>query len=339
MKTALQTLVLLLWLALFAWFVQRADSGEIWATVGRLGWWAPLVLAPFAAVYGADALGWHFAFGSRYPHRLSFASLYRIRWCGEAVNNVVPSGTIGGEAMKVYLLHKRGVPAKDATAAVIVGRTVQTLMQVVFIALGAAAFLHVRPEVTGLRLAMGVVLTLSVGAIGMLFWLQTHGLFTRLLRFARRRRWFWRRLEAQAERLMRIDRQVLEFYGQDHRQFMYCATAYLGGWLLDTLDIFLVAWLLGLPIGWTHALALEAFIGVAKLLGVGVPGGLGVQESGINIVCRLGGLPDTFGLAYALIRRGRDLVFASVGWLMLYSEEASLWELSRRLAKETTGEL
>jgi len=49
--------------------------------------------------------------------------------------------------------------------------------------------------------------------------------------------------------------------------------------------------------------------------------------------------PHTFALAYALIRRGRDLVFASVGWLMLYSEEASLWELSRRLAKETAGEL
>lgn len=339
MKAALRILVLVLGLALFGWFIHRAGPAEIWSTVRGLGWWAPLVLVPYVAVYAADTMGWRLAFGRRYPPGFRFWTLYRVRWCGEAVNNVVPSATIGGEATKVYLLHKRGVPGRDAAAAVIVGRTVQTLMQVVFIALGAAAFLQVSADRPGQRLAMGIVLALSVAAVAVLFWLQTHGLFNLTLRAAAWFRGPWARLQAQAERLRRIDRQVLEFYGREHRFFVGAAAAYLCGWLLDTLDIVVVAWLLGMPVAWTQALAIEAFIGVAKLFGFLVPGSLGVQESGITIVCRLAGLPDTFSLAYALIRRGRDLFFASVGWLMVYGEEATLRGLSRRVAAEAGTEL
>jgi uncharacterized membrane protein YbhN (UPF0104 family) len=102
--------------------------------------------------------------------------------------------------------------------------------------------------------------------------------------------------------------------------------------LLDTLDIFLVAWLLGLPISWTHALAIEAFVGVAKVLGLFVPGALGVQESGIALVCRLAGLPEALGLSYAIIRRGREVIYASIGWLLLYLEEATLKGLSGKIA-------
>ena len=113
------------------------------------------------------------------------------------------------------------------------------------------------------------------------------------------------------------------------------ACGYFSGWLLDTLDIYLVSWLLGMPIGWTQALAVEAFISVAKMLGLFVPGALGVQESGIALVCRLAGLPDALGLAYAIIRRGRDVVYASLGWLLLYLEEASLKELPQRIASQS----
>jgi uncharacterized membrane protein YbhN (UPF0104 family) len=116
---------------------------------------------------------------------------------------------------------------------------------------------------------------------------------------------------------------------------MLSVCGYFTGWLLDTLDIYLVSWLLGMPVGWTQALAIEAFISVAKMLGLFVPGALGVQESGIVVVCRLAGLPDALGLAYAIIRRGRDVVYASIGWLLLYLEEATLKGLPGRVASKS----
>ena len=128
---------------------------------------------------------------------------------------------------------------------------------------------------------------------------------------------------------------MTDFYRYDRRRLEMSTGGYFTGWVLDTLEIYLVAWLLGLPIVWTEALAVEAFISVAKMLGLFVPGALGVQESGIVLVCRLAGLPDALGVAYAIIRRGRDVVYASIGWLLLYLEEATLKGLRSRVATES----
>ena len=76
---------------------------------------------------------------------------------------------------------------------------------------------------------------------------------------------------------------------------------------------------MGVPITWSQALVVEAFTGVAKLLGVWLPGSIGVQESGIILMGKLVGLPGTFVAAYALIRRARELIFAGMGMLLFYA--------------------
>lgn len=338
MRTAARVILLMAGLALFAWFVQRAGLGEIWRTCAKLGWLAPLALLPYAVIYVADTLGWRFAFAGNTALPVSFWRLYLIRWCGESVNNVVPSAYIGGESVKVYLLHKRGVPAGQAAASVIVGRTLQMLTQVLFIALGAAAFLSMADPESTVRRGMVFVLAGSVAAVAALFWLQSHGMFSIFFRVLSKLGLRSATLESKREKLEQIDQRVVDFYRSDRRRFLASAGGYFGGWLLDTLDIYLVAWLLGMPIGWTQALAVEAFISVAKMLGLFVPGALGVQESGIVLVCRLAGLPDALGLAYAIIRRGRDVVYASFGWLLLYLEEATLKGLPARVASESNNQ-
>jgi uncharacterized protein (TIRG00374 family) len=250
------------------------------------------------------------------------------------VNHVVPSAYIGGESVKVYLLHKHGMAAGPAAAGVIVGRTVQMLTQVLFIALGAAAFLWIADPGSQVRTGMAFALAGSTAAVGGLFWLQSHGMFSILFRVLPKLRLRFVSFESKREKLEQVDRRVIDFYRNDRRRFAFSAGGYFTGWLLDTLDIYLVAWLLGMPIRWTEALAVEAFISVAKMLGLFVPGALGVQESGIVLVCRLAGLPDALGLAYAIIRRGRDVVYASIGWLLLYLEEATLKGLRGRVATE-----
>jgi hypothetical protein len=84
--------------------------------------------------------------------------------------------------------------------------------------------------------------------------------------------------------------------------------------MLDSVEIWLTAWLLGMPIHGFQALAVEAFVGVVKVVGMWVPGALGVQESGIVALVRLAGGADLLGATYALLRRVRELLFAAVGW-------------------------
>ena len=85
------------------------------------------------------------------------------------------------------------------------------------------------------------------------------------------------------------------------------------------VEIYLVSHLLGMPISWSQAIVMEAFTGVAKALGMWLPGSLGVQESGIILLGRLAGLPPALAAAYAIIRPIRELIFVAIGMLLLYA--------------------
>ena len=323
MKAAIKWAALTLGLVLLGWYVSRLDLAAVKEALQRLGWLAPLVLIPYFTVYVVDCLGWRLAF-SESPG-VGFGTLLRIRWSGESLNNVMPSAYIGGEALKVYLLRKCGVQASTGTASVVVSKTAQTVAQVLFISLASITFLYVAGDQPGLRIGMSIVLSCGVLVVVGMLWLQRCGLVNVLFSVARRLRLRIRALETNRAKIDEVDRTISGFYRARPRRFVASTAVYFSGWMLDTTEIYLVSHLIGLPITWWQALCVEAFTGVAKMLGMWVPGSLGVQESGIVLLGRLAGLPDTLSFTYALLRRVRETIFVLIGWGLLYMAEATPW--------------
>jgi uncharacterized membrane protein YbhN (UPF0104 family) len=150
--------------------------------------------------------------------------------------------------------------------------------------------------------------------VGLMVWWQRRGAFGVVLAVLGRFGVRSARLESRRPQLERVDDTLRVFY-RDHRGRLLGATAwYLTGWMLDTVEIWLVGQILGMPLHWGQALAVEAFIGVVKVLGLWIPGSVGVQESGIVLLVRWVGGSDVLGATYALWRRIRELAFAAVGW-------------------------
>lgn len=320
MKLALRILLAVAGLALFGWFVHRAGVEEISRAFANLGWWTPLALLPFLLVTLFDTVGWRFAFGREGTHGVRFLRLLQIRWAGEAINSVLPSAYIGGEAVKVHLLRRRGVPSMSGASSVVAGKTAQLFAQVTFIGIGAVAGIMNLPSGSPARSAMFVVTGIALVVVAILFWLQKRGIFTTLLRLTQKLRLRVRALTERADKLRTLDHRIFDFYRQQHGKFFLSFAAYLAGWISDTLEILLVSHLLGMPVDWSQAIAVEAFISVAKALGLFIPGALGVQESGFVFLFLLFGMPTALGVSYAIFRRGRELIFATIGAAMLYSE-------------------
>ena len=118
MKRAIQAFLRLLGLALLALALRRVGWQDLWATLQPLGILAPWLLLPYLAVYLSDCVGWRWTLPAQLP--VGFVRLFLIRWAGEAVNNVVPSGYVGGEAVKVLLLRRLGVTPAVTTGAAVV---------------------------------------------------------------------------------------------------------------------------------------------------------------------------------------------------------------------------
>lgn len=328
MKLALRLLVASAGLALFGWFIYRAGLTEILAAFGRLGWTAPLVLLPFLIVYFFDTLGWRAAFGKNPVP--SFPVLTRVRWAGEAFNTVVPSAYIGGEAVKVYLLTKRGVSAVVAGSSAVTGKILQTLAQVVFLTIGAFAGLTILRSDSLARYGMFAIAGIGSVIVLLLFRLQRHGMFGGLLALARKFGLNIAALERNEPELLQLDDRIRNFSRTDPVHFWLSGGAYLIGWICDALEIFLVSHLMGMPLTWVEAVAVESFTSVAKALGIFVPGALGVQESGIVLLFQIFGLPEALGIPYAVIRRGREVIYALIGGIFLQLEHADIRALERR---------
>jgi uncharacterized protein (TIRG00374 family) len=293
--------------------------------LGRLGWLAPLALVPYLSVYVVDCLGWRLCLSPKLG--LPFTALFRIRWAGESVNLVVPSAYVGGEAVKVYLLRKKGVSGHLGTSAAVVSKTAQSIGQLLCILLAAAALLKLGSHDPAVQAGILTILAAGLALLVALFWVQRRGLFASLVNIARALPLNLGFIEKHSSKLIEVDAAITGFYRQHRPRFYAAIAVYFAGWLLDTLEIYVVSRLLDMPIEWTQALVVEAFTSVVKLLGLWVPGSLGVQESGIMLLGRLAGLPDTLSVTYPVLRRGRELIFALVGWLLLYTEHIGLGKI------------
>ena len=171
MRFRWKPIILTMALALLAWYVSTVDFHEAARVLSRIGGWAPLILLPYLIVYLVDALAW----ARTLPSTIRFRTLFWIRWAGEAVNNTLPSGYVGGEAVKVWLLQRHGVSATSGTLSVVVSKTAQTIAQVLFILLASIAFLILARDQTGLRAGILFVLTGSILAVAALCWIQKVG--------------------------------------------------------------------------------------------------------------------------------------------------------------------
>ena len=329
MKGAFKAVLAVVGVGALTWFLINADLPEIGRTLLEPGWLALLLPLPYLMVYLADTTGWRFAF--KFLPSVTFGTLFRIRWAGEAVNNVVPSAYLGGEALKAYLLRKHGVPVSTSAPAAIISKTVQTLAQLAFIALAGLAFLWIDVAPPAFRTAMLIVLGMGTAIVIALFWIQRHGLFGVIFNRLDQLPFRLGRLEPPRAKLLELDGEISGFYRSRPTRFLLCFGFYLGGWLLDTIEILLASHLFGAPMNWAQALAIEAFVSVAKALAIFIPGALGVQESSIVFLCRMAGVPESLGFTYAILRRAREVFFALIGWKLLALEEGTFKGLARRL--------
>ncbi len=339
MNKLVKGLLFILGLGLVIWLFWRAGPARIWGVVRSLGGWAPLLLLPYGLVYLIDTVGWRLAFGRDWPRGFPFAKLLRIRWAGEAVNNLVPSGYLGGEPVKVYLLRKCGISGWLGTRSVVISKTVQVLGQVLFIGLGAFLGGLQLPLSSPMRKAMWTIAGIAPVVLLVLIAVQYFGFLKTLGRLARLsprlRQWF----DRHRDQVGKADAEIRSFYHQQPGAFLMSAAAYLAGWLCDSIEILLMGAIFGWPLDWSRAIAIESFIGVAKGLGAFVPASVGVQESGVVLLFRAFGLTSTEALAYALIRRVRELLYALVGMGLLWSQEASFKRLKATIGSDSITRL
>jgi hypothetical protein len=119
---ALRPLAVLAGGLIVVWLIWEIGVATLVAELRKLSWRLPLILLPQVVTNLFKTEAWRIAFPRRRPR---FGLLFPVRLAGEAVNETTPTGTMGGDALKAYLLVRvgAGVPVEEGLVAVVVAKT------------------------------------------------------------------------------------------------------------------------------------------------------------------------------------------------------------------------
>jgi uncharacterized protein (TIRG00374 family) len=307
---------LLLGALLLAIVLGHADLGEAWAGAVRIGWGMAAVLGLYFVAFAIDSFTWQLALLNVPLDAAWFYRTWKVRMVGEAFNTLIPAAGFGGEPVKAYLYHKHyGVGYLEGYASLILGKTVNMIALVVFLAAGFALMLGSPALAATHKTAAGVGLAALAAGVSLFFAVQRLRVSTLAGTWIGRRR-FGRRLKSVLHHVREMDERLFRFYALHRGRFLAAVLLALVNWLLGAAEIYLAMLFLGHPVPATDAWIIEAVAQLARAGSFFIPAHVGAQEGAFFVVyAALTGSP-TLGVAVAFVRRFREALWLAWGFAL-----------------------
>ncbi|MGR3318803.1 MAG: flippase-like domain-containing protein [Candidatus Anammoxibacter sp.] len=303
-------------ISLFTFLIYKIGIDNIYKNLLAMGYKFPIIFLPFFLVFFLDTLGWQYSF-NRWSKGIRLRNLYPIRWAGEAVNILTPTGYVGGEPVKAYILKRYGVPLRDGMASVVVGKTVMTMAQIIFVIAGVIAATRYITANNYLIRAVEVSIVISIPVFCFFFYWQSKGLFTSILNLFERFNIKIKYLIKNKEKIEALDNKIRDFYKHNKKRFYLSLLYHFLGWCAGMLEVYTILYLMGYKINFFEALIIESFVQILKSCSFFIPGSLGVVEGGGILVFTALGFSVQVGLAYGIFRRLRELIWGGIGMVIL----------------------
>lgn len=289
----------------------EVGPGAVLRSFGALSWRLPLLFVfPAGIGIAFEALSWRYSFAR---DTVPFREILRARLAGDAFNGLTPTGGVGGEPLKAWMIRPWS-RLRESVPSLLINKTADLVAQALVQIAGIAVAIAILPLDSWLVRAMTAVFALEVVAVAGFVAVQSSGALTRGGSLLGR----LRGVTPAAGRLAaaRADLTLALYYRRHAARFL-AATACCGVALATAiLETQLILFFLGSDARLTAAVTLTACALAANFAGFLVPGQLGVQESGFVAGAAALGLPAEVGLTLSLVKRARDLVWYGIGFAL-----------------------
>jgi uncharacterized protein (TIRG00374 family) len=313
-------ILLLIASVFFVWILNEVGWDTLGHYLWQVGWYWPLLLLPYGVVNWLEAWSWKYILVDT-PARTTVGRLFWLRLGGEALNQLTPTASLGGEPFKASRLQADGVPLEMASASVVIMKGILVLSLVLYIFTGLALAPFYLPEAAKHMLFLSLA-ALGLAAAGIIFVVvQGREPFGNSFRFLNRRGWLPHFLRDQEGFLGDLDTAMSQFYRQYPSRAALAFFLFFLSWLLHSVEVYLMFWLLGHPISPGMAVCLDALAMLFTALGFFIPAAMGVQEGG-NILLALGfKLGFDLGAAFSILRRIREAFWLCLGLVVVWREK------------------
>jgi putative membrane protein len=308
--------------ALFIVLLIREGAAQVGLAIARAGWGLFAITLFHLVQTLSDAAGWLVLIPKQ--DRVGLTSSFFLHWLGESINNLLPTGRVGGDIVVARVAAMWGMPLRIATAAMIVDITIGIITKVIFIVISSILLIAATGRIDLTRPALVAVLTGLLAAAGF-YAVQRMGIFrwsaTLASRLAKSPGW-----DSLVQGGEALDQTIRLLYTR-RRGVTGCALFWTLSWIIASVEVWIALWALGLPTNFTTAVILESATLAIRGAAFLVPGAVGVQEGGYILLGNLLGIPSEMALALSLIRRVRELALGIPGLITWHLIETNrLWQ-------------
>ncbi len=310
------------------WTFRDVDLTRAWGSIALLGPAVLLVPLPYVLSAAMDGVAWSRLL-ALLQRRVSPLQLLSFRLSADALLVSLPGGALFAETLKPMLLKSRcGVPLNESVSVIAARKCFIVLAHGLYVGLGVVLgwdfLVHNSQRVLGIsglpQLGLGAALALMAIASVSAWVIGGGALAGRLGGLLERlpgqglKRW----LEERKAGFEQADGHLGQLLAP--RRSVLPSLLYIGMWVADATESFVLLRLLGFEIGFGEALAIEAIMSVLKVLVFFVPAGLGVQDAGYAAF--IGGVagPGSLHLAaaFVMVKRAREVLLIGVGYGLLF---------------------
>lgn len=310
--------------ALFLFILKQSDSQELWARVreldARFGW----ILLVSGVRPALRAVAWLRCLPET-ERSVGLFNLWRARLVGDAIGNLTTAGPLLAEPARLVCLGGR-LPLAAAVAALSLELFSYLLSACVLMLAGLLCLLAAVDAPASLRATSALTAAGLAGFLGVasLLWWRRWSLVELLRKVSAQvgrshhlLQNIIHKLEAPLQKLEQLEAHHFDFYRQRPHDFAWVALCEAGFHLCGVLEIWLTLHLLHVEASWLTAFLFEAVNRLINIVFAFVPVKLGVDEAGTGLLAGALGFGAVTGVALAVYRKLRVLLWTAVGLVLL----------------------
>jgi uncharacterized protein (TIRG00374 family) len=303
-------------LLLFAVLIWRSDLAVTGSLLSKVGWAAlPLMTLPHALVVALEVFGWWFAFPQT-GCRIAVVKIARFVVVSKAIQLITPSISQAAELLKIYLLRRAGFTSEISVSSVIAAKTTITMAELLFVGTGLGVIAtHVALEPALMTSAIIGIFLMCVAVAAIVAW-QRMGLFRPFLWLSRRLGMFGA-FRDRYEQFMFCTDALLRDYLNNRTRLWLSGLCYFLAWFAGALEAWAFLSILGISNDFLSALLVQVWLVLVTRVTAFIPGNVGAHEAAIVMMFSFLGLGMDSAMAFALLRRVRQVVWIALGLALL----------------------
>ena len=275
-----------------------------------------------------DCYSWKLCIDNLVKKKLRFYEVFKIRIIGEAFNYIFFQ--VGGEPVKAFLLkNKFNIKYKSSIGSLILAKTIILFALIIFCFIGLICIFYTNKFGANFEKASLIGFSLFTTLIILFFIIQRYKLTTKIHNIFKHK--LSKKFNLFFKHLQETEHNISEFYKKTKKDFFKILFFNLCNWFIGALELYVIFILLNQKISFFEAVAIETLVQLVRAMLFFIPSNLGTQEGVFVIAVNILKDSTPLGLAVAIIRRLREVIWISIGVIFGYNQKINFMKIKSKL--------